>query len=159
MPVFIHPLALILMSFIIFGCVQPQKDIFGLEGCECKLWWIYDEGISDGPTPLFFCINKGKYYTYSITRFGKLRKPIISDVVYPLTEHGNWQINGDSLFLQDKGFSTMKSISDTIFLRPDAFLLDATIKFDIENCDCDSLVAQFKGGNVDSIQTLLNYRE
>jgi hypothetical protein len=143
---------------IILGCVQPKKDIFGIEGHECKLWWIYDEGISNGPTPLFICINVDKYYTYSISRFGKLRKPKIGDVVYALTEHGNWEVRYDSLILQGKGFSTIKRMSDTIFLRPDAFLLDLTDKFNIENCDCDSLVAQFKGGQVDSIKTIMNYQ-
>lgn len=141
------------------GCKPPSEDILGLKGFECKLWWIYDEGISKGPTPLFLCANEKKYYTYSITRFGKLRKPIPGDVVYPLTEHGEWEIKKDALFLQGKGFSTIKRISDTVFLRPDAFLLDETDKFQIMNCDCDSLDVQFKGGMIDSMKTLLNYKE
>lgn len=144
---------------IAVGCNPPSKDILGLKGFECKLWWIYDEGISDGPTPFFMCVNEKKYCTYSITSFGKLRKPMTGDVVYSLTEHGKWEIKKDSLFLQGTGFSTIKRISDTVFLRPDAFLLDETDKFHIMNCDCDSLIAQFKGGTIDSMKTLLNYKE
>lgn len=144
---------------IIAGCKSPSEDIFGLNGFECKLWWIYDEGISNGSTPLFLCVNEKKYGTYSITRFGSLKKPMIGDVVYPLTEHGTWEIKKDSLFLQGKGFSTIKRISDTVFLRPGAFFLDQTAKFHIINCDCDSLVAQFKGGTIDSMKTLLTYKD
>lgn len=141
------------------GCNPPSEDILGLKGFECKLWWIYDEGISKGPTPLFLYVNEKKYRTYSITRFGKLRKPINGDVAYPLTEHGEWRIKKNALFLQGKGFSTIKRISDTVFLRPGVFLLDQTDKFHIVNCDCDSLDAQFKGGMIDSMKTLLNYKE
>jgi len=68
-------------------------------------------------------------------------------------------IKDDSLYLQGSVFSNVKKVSDTVYLRPDAFLLDATNKFNIGNCNCDSLIAQFKGGTLDSMKTLLNYKE
>jgi hypothetical protein len=154
-----------LINIIIFGCAQSEKDIFGVEYAKCKIWWLYDKAISDGPTHLFICFNKGKYNCLPLYKSGilKNRKPINDpffggDVVYPLTNYGTWEVRYDSLILQGENFSTIKRISDTIFLRPDAFLLDQTDKFNIENCDCDSLIAQFKGGQVDSIQTILNYQ-
>jgi len=149
----------IVLIICIIGCEPPSKDIWALEDSNCSLWWLYDEGISDGPTPLFICFNKKKYYTYSITKHGNLRKPLIGDVVYSLTEHGRWEIKSDSLYLQDKNFSAIIKVSDTVYLRPNSFLIDATDKFNIENCDCDNIIAQFKGGNIDSIKTLLNYKE
>lgn len=163
---FKQSLLYILISFIIFGCVQSEKDIFGVKHAECKLWWLYDKAISDGPTHLFICFNKDKYNCLPIYKSGSLKNqkrvndPFFGDdVVYPLTNHGKWEIRYDSLFLQGNGFSTVKVVSDTVFLRPDAFLLDQTDKFNIENCDCDSLIAQFKGGAIDSIKTILNYKK
>jgi hypothetical protein len=156
---------LIIMYLIFFGCAQPEKDIFGMEYAKCKLWWLYDEAISDGPTPLFICFNKYKYNCLPVYKSGSLKntEPVndqffSGDVVYPLTNHGTWEVRHDSLILQGEKFSAIKRVSDTIFLRPDAFLLDQTEKFNIANCNCDSLVARFKGGNIDSVQTILNYK-
>jgi len=156
----------ILMYFTVFGCEQPEKDIFGVEHANCKIWWLYDKAISDGPTHLFICFNKDKYNCLPLYKSGNLKNrksvndPFFGgDVVYPLTNHGTWEVRYDSLFLQGKNFSTIKRVSDTIFLISDAFLLDQTDNFNIDDCDCDSLVAQFKGGQVDSIQTILNYQK
>jgi hypothetical protein len=156
----------ILTCLIILRCIEPEKDILGMAGAECKIWSIHDKSISDRPTHLFICFNKNKYNCVSLYKSGKLKTPKRfndpfwggSDVLYPLIEFGRWEIKHDSLILQGKGFSSIKRIADTIILRPDAYLLDQTNKFNIDNCDCDSLVAQFKGGAIDSIKTVLNYK-
>jgi hypothetical protein len=156
----------LLICIISWKCEHPKQDIFGMAETECKVWWLYDKALGDGPTHVFICLNKKKYNCLSIYKSGKVqtRKQFKDpfwgghDVIYPLIELGSWEIKYDSLFLQDKGFSPIKKVTDTIFLRPDAFLLDQTDKFHIENCDCDSFVAQFKGGVIDSIKTVLNYK-
>lgn len=83
-------------------------------------------------------------------------KPIDGDVVYAITEFGQWSIMNDSLYLQNKPFSPIKISSDTIYLGPKSLLVDATNKFNINNCDCDSLDAQFKGGRINSFKDVFN---
>ncbi len=145
---------------LIAGCNSSPKDVWRLDnGQGCSLWWLYDQGISDGPTPYVVCFNQQTYRTYSISRYGDLRKRLISDVAYPVIEHGQWSLRHDSLWLQGRSFSTFAVHADTVYLRPDAFLIDVTNKFNIENCDCDHLTAQFKGGAIDSLKTLLHYQE
>jgi hypothetical protein len=145
---------LLLVFMVIQSCNYSSKNVLEPIGSDCRLWWIYDAR----PTPGFICFNLKKYNSYTITWHGKLRKSFPGDVVDPLTEHGIWEIKEDSLLLQGRAYSKITIISDTVYIRPNVFLLDQTDKFNIENCDCDSLVAQFKGGNIDSIKTLLNYK-
>ncbi|MDX2282358.1 MAG: hypothetical protein NW218_22395 [Saprospiraceae bacterium] len=156
---------LLITIVFILNCKHTSENILMPTGSSCKLWWLYDEAISDGPTHIFICFNKYKYNCLKIYKSGSLKNTervndqfFSGDVVYPLTDHGKWEVRHDSLILQGENFSAIKRVSDTIFLRPDAFLLDQTEKFNIANCNCDSLVAQFKGGNIDSVRTILNYK-
>lgn len=154
----------ILISGIItiwmLSCEPSSNHIWGPSNAEYRLWWLFDKNNSrGGPTSFFICVNEKKYCTYSITRYGKLRNLPTHDVIYPLVEEGKWEIKNDSLFLQGKGFSKIKKVSDTVYLWPGTYLLDVTDKFDVTGCNCDSLTAQFKGGYVDSIKTILNYKK
>lgn len=153
MPKFQVKILLVTVVFIL-NCKHTSENMLVPTGSSCKLWWLYDER----PTPGFICYNAEKYKLYTITRFGKLRKPLASDVIDPLTEHGVWEVKGDSFYLQGNAYSKIKKTSDTVYLRPNVFLIDQTDKFNIDNCDCDRLVALFKGGNIDSVQTILNYK-
>ena len=150
----IKKLLLFSLTFIL-NCENSPKNVLGPRDLACRLWWLYDKR----PTPTFICYNQKKYNTYTVARNGKLRKPLPSDVIDLLTEHGKWEIKGDTLFLQGTFYSKIKNTLDTIYLQHNVFLLDQTGKFNISNCNCDSLIAQFKGGKIDSITTLLNYKE
>ncbi|HOY07024.1 MAG TPA: hypothetical protein PLO67_16570 [Saprospiraceae bacterium] len=145
---------LILFAFIP-SCEYSPKNVLEPRELGCGLWWLYDER----PTSGFICFDAKKYRFYTITRTGALRRPFPSDVIDPLTEYGEWEIKNDSLFLQGKSYSEIKNTFDTVYIRSNVFLMDETHKFQITNCNCDNLVAQFKGGVIDSIQTLLNYKE
>ncbi len=155
-------LFIILFTSCVVSCNYTANDTLLLKNSNYRIWWLYDETISDGPTPIFLCFNIEKYQAYSLSRFGTLNKALHGDVIYPLTEGGKWAIKHDSLFLQSNSFSTIISKSDTVFLGSRAYLIDATDIFVVKNCDCDSLLAQFKGGTTDrfkDMKAVLNYKK
>ncbi|MBU6341816.1 MAG: hypothetical protein KGS48_10005, partial [Bacteroidetes bacterium] len=48
---------------------------------------------------------------------------------------------------------------DTIIIKNGIYLINVTDKYNINNYDSKNLIANFKGGSIDSINTILNYKE
>ena len=140
---------------------QDKKSI--LYDDDCSIWLLYDEKIKSsfqtGYTPFVLCFNENTYQTYFITGTGLLKKNKASIFDDKFLDGNIWSIYKDSLKIGNIVVHINNASKDTISLRADAMLINIKNKFFLKNCTCDSLNAQFKGGSVDSIKTLLNYKE
>jgi len=139
------------------GCESNGKDHF-VYGLHCKLWLLHDLNITpSGMTPFIICFDKNTFEDYSIKNNGVLKKR--NNEVFPneIFIGGTWKFFDDTLYLKNISIHNKYIIEDTIIVNSKIYLLNVTDKFNIENCNCENLVARFKGGKVDSIKQILNF--
>ena len=148
------------LSLLFFWSCESIEKKHLVYGKNCKLWLLNDTSIvSNGITPYLLCFDKTEYQCYLVQSNGAVSKRLKSDIVYDIIDGGNWKINGDTMYIKDYSFPSENISEDTIFLNEGAFIFNISHKFNIINCSCNNLIVQFKGGNIDSIKTLLNYKK
>lgn len=143
-------------------CQSHDKKTI-IYGNDCNIWILYDEKIKSsfqtGHTPFVICFNEKSYKTYIITGSGLLKMKKVNVFEDKFLDGNTWSIYKDSLRIGNTIVHINNVSEDTIFLQTNAMLINIKNKFFLKNCTCNSLNAQFKGGNIDSIKTLLNYKE
>jgi hypothetical protein len=150
---------LLFLIFFLVSCQSTTSKSF-VYGTNFKLWLLFDTTITDsGNTPFILCFDDKKYNCYIYQNTGLLHKRISDDIKYQLIEGGEWKLENDSFYFNNIVINQNNINHDTIQIMKGIYLLNITNKFNSENCDCSNLKSQFKGGSIDSIKTLLNYKE
>lgn len=148
-----------LMFFFFISCQSTDKESY-VYGNDCKLWLLFDRSISDsGKTPFILCFDKEYFNCYSIKSNGGLSKRLNDDLSYDLIEGGKWKIKNDSMLINNIAVFEGNINQDTIIIKNGIYLINVTDKYNINNYDSKNLIANFKGGSIDSINTILNYKE
>lgn len=148
----------LLLLFAIFFCcctTTSSEKKHNVHGDFCKIWLLYDEKY----LPIVLCFDNIEYQDYKIKNNGRLtmRSPFVySETIF---RGGKWAIQDGSLLLNDYITPKQSLLSDTIYIDKDRYLLNITNKFFVKECTCKNLNAIFKGGQIDSIKTILNYRD
>ena len=137
------------------SCIHEQTDAeFNIYGDSCKIWLLYDERFM----PIVLCFGEDDYQDYKIKNNGRLVKRdsfVYSEQVF---RGGKWVIKNKCLVLNGYQTPIQSLLTDTIKLGRNEFLLNVSNKFYINNCNCQTLDATFKGGKIDSIKTILQYK-
>jgi hypothetical protein len=151
------------LSFIIFITCNSHDEEALVCGAECKIWILYDEQIRSsfqtGHTPFVFCFNNNFYQTYLVTGNGSLKRRKQGHIKNDFLDGNKWSIFNDSLRINNTSIHLTKVSEDTIKIRGDAMLINITSQFYIKNCNCTDLTGQFRGGGIDSIKHILNFKE